>query len=140
MDVAIVKTKEGQVAFSLFPVGVVGWANSEKDALKEIENNLYDYCNWLLCKLPKDEMPIVKERYSGEIENLSFKADDKKLFKKSEEVFISLSQIHNIGDDVVLIAINNHRNINFVKNKQNSGDYNNYNKPKMVEKYKKNNS
>ena len=88
MDVAIVKTKEGQVAFSLFPVGVVGWANSEKDALKEIENNLYDYCNWLLCKLPKDEMPVVKERYSGEIENLSFKADDKKLFKKYAEVVL----------------------------------------------------
>ena len=88
MDVAIIKTKEGQVVFSLFPVGVVGWANSEKEALEEVENNLYDYCNWLLCKLPKEEKPVVKEKYSGEIENVSFKADDKKLFKKYAEVVL----------------------------------------------------
>ena len=86
MDVAIVKTKDGYLAFSLFPVGVVGWSDSEKGAVKDIENNLYDYCNWLLWKLPKDENPVVVEKYNGEIENISFKADDKKLFKKYAEI------------------------------------------------------
>lgn len=31
---------------------------------------------------------------------------DKKLFKKSEDIFISIRQIRRIGDDVILVALN----------------------------------
>jgi hypothetical protein len=86
MDVAVVKTKSGHVAFSLFPIGVVGWGCNEREAIVDVENNLYDFCNWLLWKLPKETNASVKEKYSGELKSVLFKVDDKKLFKKYAEV------------------------------------------------------
>ena len=88
MEVAIIKNEWGVVAFSLFPIGVIAWANDERGVLNSVEDNLYDYCNWLNCKLPKEVKPVVKERYVGEIATISFKADDKKLFKKYGEIVL----------------------------------------------------
>ncbi len=88
MDIAIIKTKEEFVAFSLFPIGVVGWGKTKKDAVNDIENNLYDYCNWIEKPLPKVVDAVVKEEYSGETDNVKFKSDDKSLLKKYAEITV----------------------------------------------------
>lgn len=88
MDVAIVKNQDGYVAFSLFPVGVIGWGKSKNDAVKAINDNVYDYCNWLSKPLPKNPEATVKEEYSGEIVSVAFKSDDKSLVKKYAEVVV----------------------------------------------------
>jgi hypothetical protein len=88
MDVAIIKTKEEFVAFSLFPVGIVGWGKSKSSAINSINDNVYDYCNWLLKPLPKTHDASVKEEYSGEIGKTNFKSDDKSLVKKYAEVVV----------------------------------------------------
>ncbi len=86
MDVAIIKNQEEFVAFSLFPVGVVGWGKSKASAINSINDNLYDYCNWLVKPLPKNPDANVKEEYSGEVSQVSFKNEDKSLLKKYAEV------------------------------------------------------
>ena len=88
MDVAIIKTQEEFVAFSLFPVGVVGWGKTKKDAINSINDNLYDYCNWLLKPLPKVPTATVKEEYLGDLEKTVFKSDDKSLVKKYAEIVV----------------------------------------------------
>ena len=91
MDVAVIKNKEEFVAFSLFPVGVVGWGKSKVGAINSINDNLYDYCNWLLKPLPKIPEATVKEEYSGEISKINFKSDDKSLVKKYAEVTVQVA-------------------------------------------------
>ncbi len=86
MDVNIVKTKGQVVAFSVFPIGAVGYGKDEKQAINDLNDNLYDFCNWLLWKLPKEPESVVKGRYVGEVKEVSFKEDDKKIFKKYGEV------------------------------------------------------
>ena len=88
MDVAIVKNKEGFIAFSLFPIGVIGWGKSKKEAMDSISNNIYDYCNWLYRPLPKSPDAVVVEEYCGEVSSLKFKSDDKSLAKKYAEVVV----------------------------------------------------
>ena len=53
---------------------------------------------------------LIFDTGNGRVVGISI-AGDKKLFKKSEEIFISLGQIYNIGDDVVLIATNNQKDV-----------------------------
>ena len=91
MDVAIIKTKEEFVAFSLFPVGIVGWGKSKSSAINSINDNVYDYCNWLLKPLPKIPEATVKEEYSGEIGKTNFKSDEKSLVKKYAEVTVQVA-------------------------------------------------
>lgn len=86
MDVAVVKTKKEYVAFSLFPVGVMGWGNSKSVAISQLNDNLYDYCNWLGCKLPKEPLAKVVAEYSGEICEIKFLQDDGKSLKKYCEI------------------------------------------------------
>ena len=88
MDVAIIKNKDEFIAFSLFPVGVVGWGKTKSSAINSINDNLYDYCNWLLKPLPKNPNAEVKEEYCGEIGRINFKSDDKSLVKKYAEVVV----------------------------------------------------
>ncbi|MBQ7374053.1 MAG: hypothetical protein IJW64_05795 [Clostridia bacterium] len=88
MDVNIIKGKGEVIAFTIFPIGVVGWGSSENQAIIDLNDNLYDFCNWLLWKLPKEPTATVKGRYSGEVGDISFKEDDKKLFKKYAEVVL----------------------------------------------------
>ena len=88
MDVAIVKNKSEFIAFSAFPVGVVGWGKSKKDAMDSINDNLYDYCNWLFKPLPKNPEGVVVEECSGDVGSVKFKSDDKALGKKYAEVVV----------------------------------------------------
>ncbi|MBR2336733.1 MAG: hypothetical protein IKA61_02180 [Clostridia bacterium] len=88
MDVVIIKTRDEFVAFSLLPVGVIGWGRTKKDAISSINDNLYDYCNWLLKPLPKDPEAKAVEEYSGEISCIGFKGDCKSLAKKYAEVVV----------------------------------------------------
>ena len=88
MDVAVVKNKDGFVAFSLFPVGAIGWGKSKKEAIDSINDNIYDYCNWLFKPLPKSPIATVVEEYSGDERSLKFKSDDKSLAKKYAEVVV----------------------------------------------------
>ena len=86
MDLAIVKNKNEYLAFSINPVGVVGWGNSKSAAISRINDNLYDYCNWLGCKLPKDPEGKVVCEYLGEVDKVKFLQDDPKALKKYCEV------------------------------------------------------
>ena len=88
MDVAIVKNKDEFVAFSLFPVGAIGWGKGKNEAINSINDNIYDYCNWLFRPLPKIAEATVKEEYSGEISAIKFKSDDQSLQKKYAEVLV----------------------------------------------------
>lgn len=88
MDVAIVKNKEGFIAFSLFPVGVIGWGKSKKEAIDSINDNIYDYCNWLFRPLPKSPEAVAVEEYSGDVCCVKFKGDDRSLSKKYAEVVV----------------------------------------------------
>ena len=90
MDIVIVKDGNLYITCSLLPVGVFGWGENEKRAKEEVEENLYDYCNWLSKPLPKDMQIKVVSRYNGKIEEISFKEDDGVNIKKfSELVFQS---------------------------------------------------
>ena len=86
MDAVIIKNGNEYVAFSLYPVGVMGWGNSKNTAISQLNDNLYDYCNWLGCKLPKEpESKIVRE-YVGEISKVEFLSGDGKTLKKYCEI------------------------------------------------------
>lgn len=86
MDLVIVKSKNEYVAFGLNPVGVVGWGNSKNLAISQLNDNLYDYCNWLGCKLPKEPLGKAVGEYTGEIGEVKFLQDDPKALKKYCEV------------------------------------------------------
>lgn len=86
MDAIIIKDKNEYIAFSLNPVGVVGWGNSKNLAISQLNDNLYDYCNWLGCKLPKEPESKVVGEYSGEISKIKFLQGDEKAVKKYCEV------------------------------------------------------
>lgn len=88
MDVAVVKNKDGFVAFSIFPVGAIGWGKSKKEAIDSINDNIYDYCNWLFKPLPKSPDATAVEEYSGDVASLKFKSDDKSIAKKYAEVVV----------------------------------------------------
>lgn len=88
MDVAVIKTKDQVIAFSLYPIGAVGWGKGEKEAISSLNDNIYDYCNWLNKPLPKDASGVIKERYVGEIKDVTFKSDDKSLIKKYSEIAV----------------------------------------------------
>lgn len=38
---------------------------------------------------------------------------DKKLFRKSEDIFVPLSKVKKIGDDVILVVLQNARNMSY---------------------------
>lgn len=88
MDINLIKTKDGFVAFSLFPVGIVGWGKSEKECVLDIGDNLYDFCNWLSLKLPKDPNVTIIAKFTGEISAVNFSQDDGRVFKKYAEIVL----------------------------------------------------
>ena len=88
MDTVIVKDGNLYIACSLSPVGVFGWGENEKRAKEEIEENLYDYCNWLSKPLPKDMQIKVASRYNGNLGEITFKEDDGVNTKKYSEIVL----------------------------------------------------
>ncbi len=86
MDCAIIKNSNFYLAFSLFPVGIVGWGDSKKSAISSLNDNLYAFCNWLGGKLPKEPNAVAVSEYAGKVEEIKFKEDDGKSLKKYCEV------------------------------------------------------
>lgn len=82
MDCAIIKDGNFYLAFSLSPVGTVGWGDSKKSAISSLNDNLYAFCNWLGGKLPKEPNAVAVSEYLGKVEEVKFKEDDGKSLKK----------------------------------------------------------
>ncbi|MBE5742458.1 MAG: hypothetical protein E7360_03950 [Clostridiales bacterium] len=88
MDTAIIKDGKLFVAVSIFPAGYVGWGNSENGAISSLNDNLYDFCNWLSRPLPKECEVKVVEKAVGEISSVQLKADQKTNGKKYAELVL----------------------------------------------------
>lgn len=88
MDTAIIKDGNNYIAVSLFPVCFIGWGKTENGAINSLNDNLYDFCNWLSAPLPKDLKVSVVERVSGEIGKIKLKADENINPKKYAEITI----------------------------------------------------
>lgn len=66
---------------------------------------------------------------------------DKKIFKKSEDIYISINQIYRIGDDIILVGLNLKDDYKSRNEYAKSGDFNNlFNQFPTNIKYKKGNS
>ena len=69
---------------------------------------------------------LAFELGSGKVKGIMVPGD-RKLFKKSEDIFIPIRQIHKIGDDVILVRLNYITAYENVLQAQNLGNYSNYN-------------
>ena len=86
MDIVIVKDGNLYIACSLSPVGVFGWGENEKRAKEEIEENLYDYCNWLCEPLPKEPESKIIKQYEGRLCKIAVEGDQKQNPKRIAEI------------------------------------------------------
>ena len=86
METAIIKSDRLFVACSIFPVGYFGWGKSEKEAINSLNDNVYDFCNWLSRPLPKDPIVKVISKYSGRLNEVKFNEDKQSDVKKYCEV------------------------------------------------------
>lgn len=86
---------------------------------------------------------LIFDMKTGQIRGIIVPGD-KKLFKKSDDIFISIKQIRTIGDDVVLIEIKGYDYNKSQLTSQNMGDYRCYESEEYMTnqdlKYKKGNS
>ncbi len=57
---------------------------------------------------------------------------DKKLFKKSDDIFIAIRQIRRIGDDVILVAINDTQKLEERLSSENKISFNQFEKPRKL--------
>ena len=86
MDAVIIKDGNLYIACSILPPLVFGWANDKNTAISRLNDNLYDYCNWLCKPLPKEPASKIIKQYEGRLCKIAVEGDQKQNLKRIAEI------------------------------------------------------